>query len=299
MIDKAVFSYLNNSDSFNQKGGFRRFEDLLYTFALATLQASRHFGRVQVVSTEWGTALFKALILPVTEYSTALEPYKTISPSFWAFGKLIAYTLQKEPFVHLDNDVFIWKPLPERILMADLCFQSKEQFEIPGYGWYVRLKSCWEDAPVRPQAVVDNEVNDFAYNCGICGGHLLDFFHEWRQCSEQYIFAPENQPLFFDRYRILLHHQNLFHEQYFATALIRARGIVHRVEVIADDVTNIQLATNDGYTHLWGATKRDAQLMERVRKRLRQEDPSLYQRVHDFCKDMINNKVVTYAAEKR
>lgn len=277
MIERAVFSYFNPDENFENTGGFRKFEDLLYTTSLSVLLASRQFKEVQMMSSVWGINLFREIGLPVTEYSDKLESMKGVSRSFWAYGKLIAYTSQPQPFVHIDHDVFLWEQLPKRLLEAELCFQSKEFFHLDGYGWYDLLKPSWRKAPVRPAIIVDNEINDFAYNCGICGGSNLEFFKEWRDCSSQYIFAPENQENFFERFPSVLQHQNLFHEQYFAASLIKARGLGSRVEVLADNVDDIEKVMK--YTHLWGTTKRKEDMMKRVKARLAKENPELYQRV--------------------
>ena len=291
MITRAVFSYFNPEESFSNRAGFKYYSDLLYTMALSTFLVRRHFESVQMVTSTWGEKIFRKINIPVTEYNTALDDIKSISPWFWAYGKLIAYILQKEPFIHIDNDVMLYTPLPQRILNAELCFQSKEFFSIPNYKWYDMLKPCWNAAIVRPQTIVDNEITNFTYNCGICGGHNLEFFKEWLQCSSEYIFAPENQKLFFEDHKNVLMHQNLFHEQYFAASLIKSHSLTSKVEVIVDDITNPDWkAANKMYTHLWGGTKKDQRVMKLVKNRLLKESPELYNRVTDFVNSYLVNE---------
>ena len=292
MITRAVFSYFNPDESFSNRAGFSNYSDFLFTMALATCLARRHFKQVQVVSTAWGIKVLKQAGIQATEYSTALDVLRDqqVSRWFWAYGKMIAYAQQTTPFVHIDNDVFLWKPLPDRVLQAELCFQSKEFLDVPEYRWYNVLKPCWDAAPVKPQIVVDNEVTDFVYNCGVCGGWNLDFFKEWIQCSAQYIFAPENQDLFFKQFKNILMHQNLYHEQYFAASLIKAHNMRSRVEVITDDVKNLVVATDRGYTHLWGATKTTQRNMQSVRVRLLREAPEVYDRVNSFVNNYLFNE---------
>ena len=120
MIKKAVFSYFNPDESFGNTCGFAKFSDFLFTTSLAIICASRHFEEVQFISSEWGLELFKQLNLPITSYSNKLNELKTIPRQFWAYGKILAYNEQDVPFVHVDNDVFLWDPLPDRILKAKL-----------------------------------------------------------------------------------------------------------------------------------------------------------------------------------
>jgi len=293
MIQRVVFSYFNPDESFTNKAGFYTYSDFLYTMALATELAGRHFQEVHIVTNSWGEKVLKSAGIRATEYTTELDTLKGIPKWFWAYGKLIAYNLQTKPFIHIDNDVFLWKALPDRVLQAELCFQSKEQMNIPNYKWYDVLRPCWSKAVVRPQVIKDNEITDFVYNCGICGGYNLEFFKEWIKVSSEYIFAPENQKVFFEDFKLVQMHQNLWHEQYFAACLIKAHDMRARVQVIADNVEDLVKVTNNGYTHLWGTTKTNQQTMLKVRTRLRRENPQLYDKVTSFVNNYLFNECQT------
>jgi len=235
-----------------------------------------------MVTNEFGIDMFQKIGLPVTDYNNKLNEMTDVSRFFWAYGKLLAYCEQQEPFIHFDNDVFLWQKFPKRILNAELCFQSHEPMDIAGYKYYNMLRPCFEAAPVKPKKIAENEVTDFAYNCGICGGHNLEFFKEWIECSREYIFAEENQVLFYQDFADVLIHQNLFHEQYFAASLIKMHDMRDRVKVLHPDAMQIEKKMK--YTHLWGTTKKDGGLMFRVYKRLFDEDKKLYNRIEKFLK---------------
>ena len=287
MIERVVFSYFNQSENTRFFAGYSNWQDFFMTTCLAIEMASRHFPEVHMVGTRWSNDLFKQVEVPVTNYNDKLEEMKGISQYWWARGKMVAYTLQEKPFVHIDNDVLLWKPLPQRVLEAELCFQSFEPHNQSGYGYYNLLKkSTWSKAIVRPDIILNNEVTDYSYNCGICGGHYLNIFKLWLSLSAEYIFAPENQKLFFETARQDLIHQNLIHEQYFISSLVKALGLRDRVEVIAENVNDIPTVTGDGYTHLWGTSKKERRYMSRVAKRLERENSQLYKRVIDFCGEL-------------
>jgi hypothetical protein len=293
MITRAVFSYYNAEESFSNKAGFAHFMDFLYTMALAVHLAGRHFESVQVVTSTWGARVLKKAGVTATEFDTRLDVMKTekVSRWWWAYAKLLAYSYQTGPFVHIDNDVLLWQPLPQRILNARLCFQSKELMNQPFYMWYNLLKPCWRQAKVRPQIIVDDEVTDFVYNCGICGGHDLAFFKEWLQCSAKYIFAPENHDLFFNKFKNVLMHQNLFDEQYFAAALVKAHNLRGQVELITDDVTSPTWKLNNKtYSHIWGATKTNELIMNKVKARLHRDAPAIYDQVTAFANNYLFNE---------
>ena len=281
MIERAVFSYFNPEQSYLNRCGYSRFSDFLYATGLAVSLASKHFKEVVMVGTTWGNKMFRDIGLPVTRYSERIDEARKVSKWFWAYGKLLAYIDQDKPFVHIDNDVFLWDPLPPRILKAELCFQSHEPMNLVGYKYYNMLKPCFRDCPVKPIQIVENEVTDFAYNCGICGGHRLEFFKEWIECSKKYISDPRNQNMFFVKYRDVLIHQNLFHEQYFAASLIKMHGLRNKVVVIHPDAMAIPQVLR--YTHLWGTAKKTGK-MRMVIIHLQRVNKPLFLRIRDYCK---------------
>src|ERR1017187_9186373 len=57
--------------------------------------------------------LVDKLGLKFAEVSTVLDVLADEDPRWWALGKLRTYALQTTPFVHIDSDVFLWKPLPD------------------------------------------------------------------------------------------------------------------------------------------------------------------------------------------
>lgn len=278
MIKKAVFSYINFGNDIKNTCGYLKFSDFLYSTALAVTRAAKVFPKVQMVSDEWGVEMFKKIKLPVTEYSTALDDIHHVSKHFWAYAKLVAYTMQYEPFVHIDQDVFLFEPLPDRILNAELCFQSKEDFDSDNFPYYKRLLPSFMEAPVKPKKIIENIIHDFAYNCGICGGHNLDHFRELRECAEEYIFAKKNYSVLHKKYDYIVASQNLMFEQYFNAVLARANGC--KVEVIGEDVPDVE--KNMKYTHVWGLGKHNMQIMAKVMMKLIREDLPLFQRITDF-----------------
>lgn len=284
MINKAVLSYFNPDGiqdfnaGYKNTAGFLSFQDMIASTVLSIMVAKQHFKKIEFVTNEFGKRVFiDKMKLPV-DLNLAICSMDKVSKYWWGYGKIIAYSEQKEPFVHLDNDVFFWSGIPEKIQYKKLIFQSKEFLDRPGFGWYNHLKKVFADCPIKPQKIVDNEIFDYAYNCGICGGHELDFFQEWKNTSASYIFEPANQYTFFHKHKDMLIHENLFHEQYFAACLIKANNLRKNTGVLADDAENIN---KDGYkyTHMWGLSKKNNVTIAKVYKRLKQSYPEYYDRI--------------------
>jgi hypothetical protein len=280
MIKKAVFS-LYNPVGINSSCGFNTLKDCLASTVLAILIAKKHFKRVEFTTDKMFKEIFEKFGLPIDDLNAELEHLKSfVDKYFWAYGKLVAYTKQTEPFLHIDNDVFMLSGLPEAAHKYDLIFQSNEWFNRKGYHYYDPLIEVYDSAPVKCKKI-KHVKNRYAYNCGICGGYDLEHFKEWKRCSERYIFAPENQLHFYKDNNKMLIHQNLMHEQYFNACLIESKGMRDRVFVLGDEVDEIN-RNGVEYAHLWGTTKREKENIDRVWRRLNRDYPKIYKKVQQF-----------------
>jgi len=81
---------------------------------------------------EGARILIDGLGLDFLHVSRELNILDKYDPAWPALGKLFAYKLQTAPFVHIDSDVFLWKPLPPEVTSAPVCAQNPEFFAI-GY----------------------------------------------------------------------------------------------------------------------------------------------------------------------
>lgn len=97
---------------------------------LSLLLARRHYPETALVTDSAGKALLvDTLGLSFTSVSTELDCLRDADPDLWALGKLVAYSIQDEPFIHLDTDVFLWRALPARLTSAPVLAQHREQFD--------------------------------------------------------------------------------------------------------------------------------------------------------------------------
>lgn len=66
--------------------------------------------------------------LDFDEVHTSLSVLDRHNQEWWALGKLCACRAQTEPFVHIDNDVFLWQPRPHDVAAASVFAQNQEYF---------------------------------------------------------------------------------------------------------------------------------------------------------------------------
>src|SRR5262249_46794415 len=148
--------------------------------------AQQHFAAVELVTDHYGkTLLVDRLRLPFTKVIDELDRVVPahVKDLYWTFGKLWAYYLQGEPFIHIDYDVFLWKKLPERILTAPMFGQNTESdiwkldFYRQGYrtlcGYLKHKPSDW--VVIYPYI----QKHDIAINAGIIGGNDITFLRKY------------------------------------------------------------------------------------------------------------------------
>src|SRR5215831_11437259 len=88
----------------------------LLSWVLSTQVARRHFPSTALYTDDAGKEILVGEIgLEFEQVSTCLNELTDHDPEFWCLGKILAYSRQEEPFVHLDNDVFLWNPLPDSL----------------------------------------------------------------------------------------------------------------------------------------------------------------------------------------
>lgn len=185
-----------------------------------------------------------------------------LNPDHWAYAKLRAYAAQDGPFIHIDCDVILWKPLPTELTSAPLFFQNKEL--LVSHGGYVHLL---ENANGHLPTGIGRNV-EWAYNCGIVGSNRPDLMRRWLALAEDFIFSPKNEPYW--KRTTDKHSTNHLFEQYFISSLVASEDI-SPAELLPEFSYGMQ---QDSITHLWGQTKRDVHTMNRLYTRLEREYPN-------------------------
>src|SRR5215471_2704291 len=101
----------------------------LLAWGLSLTCARRHYPDTMLVTDFAGKKLLvDSLGLEFGTVSTELEYLRDADPDWWALGKLMAYSIQDRPFVHIDTDVFLWKPLAPEAAEAPVLAQCPEYF---------------------------------------------------------------------------------------------------------------------------------------------------------------------------
>lgn len=273
---KAVYSYWEDNKK-KENGGFRTKRELAMMLALSLEVTKKQFSKTELVTNTYGKELLiDKYKLPFDSVRVELDFLNdTLDPDHWAYVKIYAYSIQTEPFIHIDNDVIIWDKIPEHVLQSDLFFQNKEYLE--KHTGYKRLLNEAKQFPkINFEVLGANPI--FAYNCGVVGVNNLEIIKEWKEIVDQYLFHPKNKETWTtigDK-----HSQNHLFEQFFISALIKSKGMESKVKTVLRDNFYHSAITDFKFTHLWGEAKRKQDAMMKIRNRLFRDYP-WYKKIFD------------------
>jgi hypothetical protein len=265
----------------------------LFTWALSVMTARRHYPSTALYTDDAGARLLvDGIGLEFDHVSTVLNGLDDHDADWWALGKLYAYHLQTEPFVHIDNDVFLWQPLsPDPASLAVLA-QNPEYF-VPGHSYY--QPEVFDHAigagtngwlPIEWQWYRAHAPSSRADSCGVLGGNRVDFIRHYAAQAIRLIEESGNQALLRGLDGKVGH--NILFEQYLLAACVEyhrncAHSQYHNVSISyvfssLEEAFDQETATRLGYTHLVANAKRNPELANRVEARLARDYPAQYEK---------------------
>jgi hypothetical protein len=261
-------------------------------WGLSLRLARAHYPETLLVTDTPGRALLAdALGLPFGSVSTALDQLADADPALWAVGKLVAYSLQDAPFVHIDGDVFLWQPLPAAVAGAPAFAQHPEEFPAGKHGGPRDVEEAFARAglglPAEWTWARSLSADRFREaNLGIFGGTDAAFARYYARLALGLALNPAHA----DAWASIPHRGavNATIEQFLFAACadfhrfapasphrgLRVRYLFPSAEQAYDPAR----ARQQGYTHLLGDAKRHPATLARLAARVRDEDPVFYAR---------------------
>lgn len=162
------------------------------SWALSCNQLLKFYNQVELYTDEFGyDVLIRKMKLPYTKVHIVLDELNEIPNHLWAISKIKVYSLQTEPFLHVDGDVFIFAPFPEEIINAELITQNQEITT----NYY---RNMWKNIiPVLdylPQEMngFNSGKNNLAHNMGIFGGNDILFLQDYSKKSLDFVFKNKS-----------------------------------------------------------------------------------------------------------
>ncbi len=290
---KAVWSFWSKPFEAHRHSMWPSERHHLLAWALSVETARQHYPDTWLITDDAGARmLVDGLGLPFTRVSTELNALAQHDPNWWTLGKIYAYRLQTEPFVHMDSDVFLWKKLPARLEHADVFAQHPNQ--LSASTWYYQPAQLERAISRTPGGWLPDEwhwyrrtiKNQRAESTGLVGGNRVDFINSYAEASIRLMNDPRNQrtlqslpdkhlhSLLIEEYLLAA-----FVEYHKASAVFSSSGI--RIEYLFNsdaDMWNPDRATQAGFTHLVASAKRNPLFAVKLENRVRCDYPELYER---------------------
>jgi len=264
----------------------------LLSWILSFNTARRHFERTALHTDDQGARLLvDHLGLEFDEVATDLNALEERDPKWWALGKIHTYGLQTRPFLHIDSDVFLWKP-PRFDSEAPLVAQNPEEFTIyASYYMPERFELAVKNTrggwlPTEWEWYRSRGSPQRAESCGIFGGARTDFIRYYARIAKQVIEHGANQRAWRDLSDDI--ERNILAEQYLLSACIEYhRNLrtspyrdlrIHYLFRSQEEAFDPQKAAEIGYTHLIAGSKRNPDVAENLVRRVKTDYPIQYER---------------------
>jgi hypothetical protein len=291
--------FFKENDDLNArfKGGWLNANFFFYSCMLSCLKFKQNYEEVSLYTDDLGKKLLiDKLEIPYSKVHLELNKLQDYPAELWALGKVLTYSLQEKPFIHVDTDVFIWNRLPVDFLNADLFAQNLE-YNFPKYKEVLEIVlSEFKDITEDLFPIYLKTKNVYAYNAGIIGGSSLDFFKEFK--SKVFDIVDAN----LDKLHLIdIGVFNMVYEQMLGFELAKQKNLdIKFLKFEMNEAfTNVMkfhlVPLKESYIHTVGYAKKSPEMCEQLKYRLRYEFPEEYDKLnknlikHNLC---IENDIV-------
>jgi hypothetical protein len=262
-----------------------RFHALSWT--LSCLQLSKFYD-VELYTDSIGyDFLINKLNLPYKKVNIVLDELNIYPTDFWALPKIKTYSLQNEPYLHIDGDVFIWEPFNEKLLSSDFISQN---LEITTEYYQTMWAEIYPNLDFIPREMMGyiNGINNFACNMGIFGGNDIDFLKKYSNKSMD--FAIKNINL---SKKINASQFNMFFEQVLFQEMLFEEN--KTCNFLFDEVCNdddykgfgdfYKVPYEKTYLHLLGVYKRNFSVCKMLESYVLSHYPSYFKNITCLFED--------------
>lgn len=271
-----------------ESGGWIDIKSYYRSWALSCLTLRKYYNEVELVTDSIGKRiLIDQLELPYTSVKLDLDDLSEEHPDLWALGKIYTYSLQKEPFLHVDSDVFIW----DRIFNINQSGLLVQNFERHFYFYDIlkKYREAFQYYPACLEKHVGAREEVYCVNAGVLGGNDFVFIQEYAQLAMK--FVNENRKYFS---RINVAEFNMIFEQILFYYLAQEKALTIKPlfpdRAIVDyetmdyewvvDFEGVPMTTK--YIHAIGPYKRDVKINNLVARYLEGDFPAYSQRIEEF-----------------
>lgn len=235
-------------------------EFILDMYQLSAFLLKNLYGEVHLITDLEGKERLKKINF--TSVDTSLEILPKDLRIIWSLGKIYSYKLiaeKGEPFIHLDNDAFLFKELSDDILLNNVIVQHPEQ---DAYHFY-EVENFTKNIP-NPYYLKEHKI-DYGANMSIFGGYNIKFIKFYAEEALKLALDKDNQTFFRDTYFHKSFIPACIVEQYYMSLLanmnnVEVKYLFNGWEEFGDKAKHL------GFCHIWSAKhKRREELHNKIK----------------------------------
>jgi hypothetical protein len=216
----------------------------LKSFYLSVTLAKKRFKDITIYCDSPGSKIVKSLNLDVK-----IEKIKPQNKLFYSTVKLQSILKQKEPFVHLDFDLFLldnFKLVESPIITLNSEFKQLSKWYKKGLDEFFYYRNI--EIPLIDEWSHCN-LPATVYNNGLFGGYDLDTLHEFSKILLEYLELDSQfeKPYIGNQYAVALL------EQYYFSIFCQNKGVEINTILDANDIIWLDL---NNFVHLLAGMKR-------------------------------------------
>lgn len=248
----------------------------LYCFALSYHFAKENFGEIHLVTDREGLSLLD--FLEYDSISTGLDALHHVDPRCWTAGKIKAAQEQTGDFLHIDGDVFLIDPIIKDLVSSS--YDAIVQMREVGHHFESTYPPIFRDLKKIYPYIDYISLYNFTYNTGIFGFKDQEFKAEYCRSYFELLWDLQDHGIKFPAER----DPNIVIEQSLLTTMAQNQNKHIKELITLEDMSKWDLfgaAERIGFVHLWGNSKYQDYWQERVRMRLKKENPELIKRVEE------------------
>lgn len=286
-IVQTLHSY-KNANLLKDSFGWYAPEYHLMSWTLSCLQLKKYYPKIELYSNSLSSQILcDNLLLPYDTVHTSHNNFSSPHRDLWALPKIYTYSLQEEPFLHVDGDVFIFKPFSQKLLEQNLIAQNEE---IATEYYTSMQKFLIKSFKYFPEVVkADFSTNEpiHAVNAGILGGANIPFFREYTKTAFEYVNKNRDCLCSIDANKFnVFFEQHLFYylaKKYNKKISFLIKGIIgdHQFRGLGNFH---EVPFNQTYLHLIGEYKRNKETCLGLANTLRYNYPDYYYRIISLFK---------------
>ena len=274
MIKKVVYSHWSKPMGKSSAVGFNSLKMFAASAQLSVRLNLKYFKDVELVTDKAGyDLLIKRFKVPFTNVVVCLDEMNHVQSRHWNMAKLKACSLQTEPFMHQDLDVYWLKKPEDRLLNASVFAQDVEnnpETDALFYKPYIdHAKEHFKDIP----KYIDT--SDYsAINCGVVGFNDLSIIDKWVEDAWSYVDYYEKfdvEATFKDLGGVVAEQAILYH-------LLKSRDT--NVEYVLSKASEKYNKNDAGFIHLIASTKREPENEQLLMSRLASLSTEAFKSVH-------------------